>query len=117
MTIHSFEDARRQREAAVEHPPQPPLKHGDGDGTSGGMDAWQQSTEQRLNNLDGRLDSHLKWLLLAFAAGFIVLAGLVVNRTDSLSVNLGSKIEAVGAQVSTTNERIARLEGAAGKTP
>lgn len=81
--------------------------------TSGGMDAWQQSTEQRLNNLDGRLDSHLKWLLLAFATGFIILAGLVVNRTDSLSSNLGSKIDAVGAQVAGTNERIARLEGVA----
>ena len=94
-----------------------PLKSGDGGDTFDGMDAWQQSTEQRLNNLDGRLDSHLKWLLFAFAAGFVILAGLIVNRTDSLSVNLGSKIEAVGAQVSSTNERIARLEGAAEKAP
>lgn len=80
MTVHSFEDARRQREAAGEQPPKPPLKEGGGGGTSDGMDGWQQTVETRLSDLGGDVRDLRRWfgggvllLLSAFAAGFLVL--------------------------------------------
>ena len=76
------------------------LKSGDGNGTSGGMDAWQQSVEKRLDSLDGRAQrlevdvgaikvdvavlnervSHLPtkgWMVGALTTGLIVITGLI----------------------------------------
>lgn len=44
--------ARREAGAAVARDAQATLQNGDGDGTSGGMDPWQQSVEKRLDKLD-----------------------------------------------------------------
>jgi hypothetical protein len=83
------------------------------DGGPGGphgpvMTPWQQSVESRLTALDSKLDNHLKWLLIAFAGGFLVLGGLILQQTASLS----QKVEGVGSQVSDLRVAIARQEGA-----
>lgn len=72
------------------------LNAGGGDGTSDGMDPWQQSVETRLGALEGKLDNHLKWLLIAFAGGFIALGGLVLNRSDGLSGKMDQVNERIG---------------------
>lgn len=74
------------------------------------MDAWQQSVEGRLQSLSDKIDSQLKWLLIAFASGFIVLAGLLINRADVLRDLISSKAEASIQSAAQTNERLARVE-------
>ena len=77
-----------------------PLETGGGGGDSIDMD-WPTSIENRVEGLRGKVDAHLLWVLGAFGAGFLLLAGLIVNRTDALTKDLGAKIEAVGQQVAT----------------
>jgi hypothetical protein len=72
------------------------------------MDGWQQSVEDRLGRLDDRLDSHLKWLLLAFSAGFLVLAGLIIQQTSTLA----AKIDGVSRDVSAVQQSVSKVEGA-----
>ena len=61
------------------------------------------------------------WLLAAFAAGFLSLGGLILNRTDAISdkltgridsveQRLGSKIDGLNGRVSELSERTARIE-------
>lgn len=78
------------------------LKSDGGDGTSGGMDPWQTSVESRLGQLHtdnselrSALDSRFLWLLSAFAAGFIVLGGMMIVGY----LNLADKIDKVAAVV------------------
>lgn len=95
-----------------------PLKNGDGDGTSGGMDIWHQSVETRLGSLNDKMDRNLLWTMGGFGA--VVLAGLTMflattSKLDQSVDKLAAKIDGVSAQVSEVGERVARLEGAAGK--
>ncbi len=76
----------------------------------GGMDAWQQSVETRLAALGSKIDSQSKWLLGAYAAGFVLLAGLIVNRTDATNDRLSAKIDAVAAQVADVKADVAGLK-------
>ena len=84
----------------------PPLQEGGGGGTSGGMDAWQQSVETRLGALGTKLDEQLKWLLIAFAGGFVVLAGLMLGCTIWLS----GHVDALGGQIGEMKTAIAVLQ-------
>lgn len=70
------------------------------------MSPWEQSVESRLAEVNTRLDNQLKWLLIAFAAGFVALAGLILNRTDALS----AKAEAISQQVGELKSDVAVLK-------
>lgn len=55
----------------------------------GGMDPWQSSVETRLGQLHtgieglrSDLNTKFLWLLGAFGAGFIALAGLIISLAD-----------------------------------
>ena len=82
-------------------PPAPPKRRSDGMGPS-----WENSVERRLDGLDKKLDNRFMWLLAAFAAGFLAMGGLVLNRTD----DLGKRIDAVGQHMSDLGERVAKVE-------
>jgi hypothetical protein len=82
-------------------------------GTSGGMEPWQPA----LNRLEDKVDTHLKWLLIAFASGFVLLGGLIINRTDAVLDRfdtkfdaMGSRIDSVGDRMSSLSERVAKVE-------
>ena len=63
--------------------------------------------------LGGKIDAQLKWVLIAFASGFVLLAGLVINRTDSVREALSAKSDAISTDLRQTNERLARMEAVA----
>lgn len=93
------------------------LQKDGGDGTSDGMDP-------HIQRLDDKIDNRFFWLLGIFGAGFLVLAGLIINSTNRLSdridgvaTTLGGKIDGVSAQVAQVGERVAKLEGAAETKP
>lgn len=83
-----------------EKPSPKTLETGRGGGDFTGMDAWQESVEGRLGSLGTKIDGQLKWLLIAFASGFILLGGLILNRTDALAEKIGA-VSAQVAQVKT----------------
>lgn len=56
--------------------------------------------DRRIDDLDRKLDNRFMWLLAAFAAGFMALGGLILNRTDAISERLGAKIDAVDSKLS-----------------
>lgn len=77
--------------------------------------------ERRVDDLDRKLDNRFMWLLAAFAAGFMALGGLILNRTDATNERLGAKIDAVSERLSARidsvdrrlselSERTARIE-------
>lgn len=111
----------------LKRPTEPPLPSADlkppsGGGTSDGMDLWQQSVETRLGQLHAdlgevskKLDSRFLWLLGAFAAGFLALMSMInatANRIDSKFDAIGAKIDGLSSQLSATDQRVARIEGA-----
>ena len=74
-----------------------PLKPGGGGDNSDGMDPWQQTVETRLGelradvrSLGDKLDSKFLWLMGAFGAGFIALAGMMMagylRLSDAISL-------------------------------
>lgn len=69
--------------------------------------------ERRLEDLDHKLDNRFMWLLAAFAAGFMALGGLILNRTDATNERLGAKIDAVserlGGRMDTMSQRLSEL--------
>lgn len=82
-------DELQAAQIKVERAAEDVLKSGDGGGTSDGMDPWQTSVETRLGqihtalegtrkDLGERIDSNFKWLLGAYGAGFVILAGMMV---------------------------------------
>jgi len=94
-----------------------PLPKGGGGGTSDGMDGHIQRLDDKIDNrffwLLGTFGAGFMILLSAFAAGFLTLSAKMDDRTDKLS----AEIRTVGAQVSQVGERVAKLEGAAEKSP
>ncbi len=86
-----------------------PLQGGGGGGTSDDM-SWQASIEGRVEGLRAKVDAHLLWVLGVFGAGFLLLAGLIVNRTDAITKELGAKIEGVGQQVGTVKTDVEVLK-------
>lgn len=92
------------------------LKGASGGGTSDGMDAWQQTVETRLGELRGDIRQLFYsivggagFLLVAFAAGFLVL----LARVDEQGERTRAKLDGISQQVSTLSERVARMEGTA----
>ena len=86
-----------------------PLNFGDGDGTSGGMDAWQTSVESRL----AELSSRVLWLAGGIGGGFLVLLTIMLARTDTL----GDRVAAVDRtatvvvqKVDQSEQRLERIE-------
>ena len=79
----------------------------------GDLDRRMGDIERRVDDLDRKLDNRFMWLLAAFAAGFMALGGLILNRTDATNERLGAKIDAVGerlgARMDTTNQRLSEL--------
>lgn len=70
--------------------------------SDGTMNAWQTSVESRLGTVNQKVDDHLKWILVAFATGFVLLGGLVINRTDGLSDKISKLSQDIAvAQVRT----------------
>lgn len=62
------------------------LKSGSGDGTFDGMDPWQTTVETRLGQLHSdvsglrkAVESNFRWLLGAYGAGFVILAGMLIS--------------------------------------
>lgn len=70
----------------------------------------EQSVETRLGKLGDKVDRHLVYLLGAFAAGFILLAGLVLNRTDDVRRDLDNKFTAISQQISGVQTDVAVLK-------
>ena len=97
---------------AFGHGPTPagPLRGGGGGGTLDDMDAWRKSIEGRLEKLEERIDKVLLYTLGAFAAGFVVLGGLILNRTDAAVEKLSARIETVSEKVSATQADVAVLK-------
>lgn len=89
--IHDFAAERALRDRVA--------RLGDGGGGAGGQDAWQQSVEERIRRLDDKIDKTMLWVLGAFAAGFIVLGGLVLNRTDALSAKIEASNDRLSGQI------------------
>ena len=88
---------------------------------SGSLDQRVDTLERRVDGWEQKQDSHFLWLLGAFAAGFLALAGLMLNRTDATNDRLGARIEAVDTKLSgkldaldqrlaTLSERTAKIE-------
>lgn len=83
-------------------PPTPP------DAKYDGMDPWQTSVETRLGQLHGsveklgekidakttaiesKIDSNFKWLIGAYALGFVALAGMMISGYLLLADKIGS---------------------------
>lgn len=105
--ISNAEDMQRRLEAIERRDPRRGLETSGGGGDSTGMEPWKPAIER----LEDKLDSRFMWLLAAFGAGFILLATLIVNRTDAVSDRLGAKLDGLTQQVSLTNERVAKMEG------
>lgn len=106
MALPDLIRAANDASAAVKSIPAPSTEHlrsGGGGGTSDGMGPWEQSVEGRLTALGDKIDSLQRWLLVAFAAGFVALGGLILNRTDVLSDKIGS----LGQDVATVKAQMA----------
>lgn len=95
----------------------PPLPKAGGGGTSDGMDP-------NIQRLDDKIDNRFFWLLGIFGAGFVLLAGLIINSTnrlsdriDNVTLTLGAKIDGVSDQVDQVGQRVAKLEGASEAKP
>lgn len=93
-----------------------PLPKGDGGGTSDGMGPWEQSVESRLGQLHGDLRlmmgalvAGFLFLILAFGAGYKMLADQMQANTDKLV----GKLDILVTQTNSVSERVAKLEGAA----
>lgn len=89
------------------------LKNGDGGGTSGGMDAWQQSVETRLGDLSTdirdlgkKVDGLTMWIVGAIATGFLVVLGLINAKADQVT----AKLDLLTAQTAQISERVAKVE-------
>ena len=68
--------------------------------------------ERRVDDLDRKLDNRFMWLLAAFAAGFMALGGLILNRTDATNERLGAKIDAINEHLAAKIDGVdARLGG------
>jgi hypothetical protein len=106
MTVHSFEDARRQREAAGEQPLQPPLKDGGGGGTSDGMAGQGTTIEGRLTRLEGAAVAAFVFLMATFGGGYVLLSNQMNAGTDRLS----AKLDAIAGSVSDLKADVAVLE-------
>lgn len=113
MTVHSFEEARREREEAFFPDTDPPLKRGNGGGTSDGMDGWQQSVETRLADLGNDVRDLRRWfgggvilLLGAFAAGFLALQAETRHQSDQTD----DKLTAIDQRLDKMAESQARIE-------
>lgn len=92
--IHPFAtDARlkliRERLAARS----PDLKSGDGDGTPGGMDPWQQTVETRLGELRADVRTLLYWTIGAFAG--------VIGAIGAVYLHMDSKFDTLTALINT----------------
>lgn len=101
--------------------PRPSATAAGADRRGGDLDRRMGDLERRVDDLDRKLDNRFMWLLAAFAAGFMALGGLILNRTDTVnerlaakidavSERLATKIDAVDVRVSTLSERTARIE-------
>lgn len=94
-----------------------PLKSGDGGGTYGGMEPWQQTVETRLGDLRGdvkgvsdKIDNRFFWLLGtllgSLGSAFAVLLTILLSQVGEVRTD----IKALTATVATQNERLARIE-------
>lgn len=108
---------REELRAAKQHRS---LNEGGGGGTSGGMDAWQQSVETRLGDLSTdirdlgkKVDGLIIWIVGAIAAGFLVVLGLINAKADQVS----AKLDALTAQAAQVSERVAKVEVATEAKP
>ena len=91
-----------------------------GNGTSGPMDPWQTSVESRLGQLhtdinqvrtdlssdigklSTRVDSGFRWLIGAYASGFVMMAGFVIGAyllTSGKIEKLGDGIDKVATAI------------------
>ncbi|PZT99866.1 MAG: hypothetical protein DI624_04120 [Brevundimonas sp.] len=101
MTVHSFEEARRQREEAVFDAPAP-LKKGDGGGTSKSM----PDLTSRMQRIEVAWVSGMAFVLVAFASGFLFIAA----KMDSSFARMDDKLDALGSQVSEVRSDVAVLK-------
>ena len=85
------------------------LEKGAGGGHSGGVDAWQQSVENRLGSLDTRLegfrsdmDGKFRWTWAGFAAGFVILIGgfgWLVDILFTMQSNIQTQLGDLSVQI------------------
>lgn len=85
----------------------PPLKGGDGGGTSGGMtDDWKQSVDRQL----GQLHGDVRHLLFGFAAGFLILLSAGISGYLLLDSKFSSKFEGIDSKFDTIDARLTAVE-------
>lgn len=86
----------------------PPLKDGNGGGTSDGMGSAVDIIEKRVTRLEGAAVAAFIFLVVTFGGGYVLLS----NQISASTERLADKIETVSKQVSDVDRSVARLEGA-----
>lgn len=85
---------------------QPPLKHGDGDGTSDGMNGQGTTIEGRLTRLEGAAVAAFVLLMATFGGGYVLLSNQMSAGTERLS----AKLDTISGSISDLKADVAVLD-------